>query len=342
METTVNLPAKYIAARKALMEAHSIDEVKNVHDQAMAMRVYATQAKNFELEGFAIEMRKRAERRLGEMIAVMPKAKPPGINQYTTPEDRGIRYPEAPATLAEAGIDKNLAKSARKAANMSGSEFEAEIEKIKTKVMPRPPRCKKRPETDRAREVVRPIVESGQPISRKKLSEEHGLSVSAIQRAAAAEQVRIETELQIKPDDLSMSARDKLDAAIRQHKHKLDQEFESRVQAEGRKRLEETILPMLNKRRAEYDAVIKSRKGIMPRSVFRKILAALHPDEGASKKMREETFQIFKDLELVLVSEKELPTNGTDMPRTYEEMMNFKAQTHAKRREKRNHSELTA
>ena len=39
-------------------------------------------------------------------------AKPPGSNQYV---DRGIDNPEAKPTLADAGIDKNLADSARKA-----------------------------------------------------------------------------------------------------------------------------------------------------------------------------------------------------------------------------------
>jgi hypothetical protein len=47
-----------------------------------------------------------AERRLGEMMAEQPKAKPPGSNQYV---DRVIPQPEAPMTLAQAGIDKNLA-----------------------------------------------------------------------------------------------------------------------------------------------------------------------------------------------------------------------------------------
>jgi hypothetical protein len=46
------------------------------------------------------------------MIAAQPKAKPPGDNQHQK-KDRGIQNPEAPITLAEAGIDKNLAKRAR-------------------------------------------------------------------------------------------------------------------------------------------------------------------------------------------------------------------------------------
>jgi hypothetical protein len=58
--------------------------------------------------------RLRAERRLGEMMKAQPKAKPPGDNQYRK-VDRVLEKPEAPMSLAEAGIDKNLADRARKA-----------------------------------------------------------------------------------------------------------------------------------------------------------------------------------------------------------------------------------
>src|ERR1700727_2206587 len=46
------------------------------------MRLYAKQAKNKELEADACEIRLRAERRVGRMMAEQPKAKPPGLNQY--------------------------------------------------------------------------------------------------------------------------------------------------------------------------------------------------------------------------------------------------------------------
>lgn len=75
------------------------------------------------------EVRRRtdglAERRLGEMMAAQRRtiglskgAVEPGTNRGTT------RVAEKPASLAEAGINKNLADRARKAARVSAEEFE--------------------------------------------------------------------------------------------------------------------------------------------------------------------------------------------------------------------------
>jgi FtsZ-binding cell division protein ZapB len=124
--TSTTALAHYDAACSALAAAVAVDEVQDIRAKAEAVRAYAKQAKNRQMEMDAAEIRIRAERRLGELMAAQRAtvglAKAPGVNQHT--EDRVRIKPEAPATLAEAGIDKNLAHRARAYAAVSKDQFE--------------------------------------------------------------------------------------------------------------------------------------------------------------------------------------------------------------------------
>jgi hypothetical protein len=115
--------ARYDAACLAVAEAKTVDDVREIYAHADAARAYAKQAKNRQLELDAAEIRIRAERRLGELMAAqgatVGKAKPTGSNQH-----RVKIKPDAPATLAEAGIDKNLAHRARTYAAVPAERFE--------------------------------------------------------------------------------------------------------------------------------------------------------------------------------------------------------------------------
>ena len=126
---------KYDAACRAVAEAKAVDEVKQMRDKADAMRVYAKQANNKQLEVDAAEIRMRAERRVGELIQAQKETE--GLNRGaagTPGPGRGnknvglekTRVSSQP-TLAEAGIDKNLADRARKLSSVPEHEFEGMV-----------------------------------------------------------------------------------------------------------------------------------------------------------------------------------------------------------------------
>lgn len=117
---------RYDAACRALADAKSVDEVKELRDIAEALRAYARQAKNRQLEMDAAEIRIRAERRLGEMLHDQKEtvgfnrgAFVGGTNKEPPIDDR--------PTLAEAGIDKKLSSRAQKLAEMPEKEFESRM-----------------------------------------------------------------------------------------------------------------------------------------------------------------------------------------------------------------------
>lgn len=109
---------RYDAACRAVAEAKSVDEVRDIRDKAVALKSYARIAKNRDLEIDAAEIRFRAERRLGEMMKEQPKN--PGHRFGGVSET-------PPATLADMGIDKNLAKRARAYASINGEQFESQV-----------------------------------------------------------------------------------------------------------------------------------------------------------------------------------------------------------------------
>jgi len=125
--------AKYDAACRALALAKSVDEVQAIRNSAAALRAYAKQAKNRQLEIDAVEIRLRAERRVGELIAAQKETV--GLAKGTKGQLKGRDRsggsvtvpPEDIATLAEAGIDKHLADRARRLAELQPAEFEAHL-----------------------------------------------------------------------------------------------------------------------------------------------------------------------------------------------------------------------
>ena len=111
--------AKYDAARYALSVAVEVDEVKDIRDKAAAMAAYARQAQDKELLQWATEIKVRAERRAGQMLAEMELK--PGVKSIGN-----VAVP-IPQTLDEIGISKNQSSRWQKLAAVANEKFEEAV-----------------------------------------------------------------------------------------------------------------------------------------------------------------------------------------------------------------------
>lgn len=93
---------RFDAARVALAEARSVDEVKDVRDRAEALRLYMKQAGHgLEMQNDVAEIKLRAERRAGELLGEMEKR---DGGDATRARLQGAT--ELPPTLADLGIER--------------------------------------------------------------------------------------------------------------------------------------------------------------------------------------------------------------------------------------------
>jgi N6-adenosine-specific RNA methylase IME4 len=89
--STALAPLEY--ARQMLAEATSVDAVKDIRDKAEALRLYARQAGyGLEMQNECAELKLRAERQAGELLAGMPEL---GRGKSRTLPDLGLSYSQS-------------------------------------------------------------------------------------------------------------------------------------------------------------------------------------------------------------------------------------------------------
>jgi len=115
---------KYDQARQALAACRSVDEIKDIRDKSEAMRLYAKQAQDTELEQWAAEIKLRAQRAIGELSAQLETQKG-GFGMVPT---GGKHKAEV---LADAGISTSTANRYEKLAAIPEPVIEEIIAKSK-------------------------------------------------------------------------------------------------------------------------------------------------------------------------------------------------------------------
>lgn len=173
---------KYEQARHALAMCKQVDEVKDWADKAAAMQAYGRMAKDKALEVDAAEIRIRAERRLGELIAAQKAG--PGLNRGAA----ATRSAETTAlpTLKDAGISKDLSSRAQNIAAVPEQEFEQEIGEWRERVTAEGARVSARLEAKgaKARQEPAPVLGDGPTLDEIVDEQEQAIRERDVQIAA--------------------------------------------------------------------------------------------------------------------------------------------------------------
>lgn len=110
---------RFEAARQALAEARTVDEVKDVRDKAEALRLYMKQAGHgLEMQNDVAEIKLRAERRAGELLSE-------SIEHGGKPKSHAV-------TLADLGMSKMQSSRWQAEASVPEADFERHIATVRT------------------------------------------------------------------------------------------------------------------------------------------------------------------------------------------------------------------
>lgn len=118
---TAKLPVSYEQASQAIAECVRIDECKSWSDKAEALRSYARQSRNKEMEKDCMRIRARAIRRCGELLKQIEPAGKNHLKQYRQDgTDPTVTRTQA---AADAGLSERQRKQALRIASIPGTEF---------------------------------------------------------------------------------------------------------------------------------------------------------------------------------------------------------------------------
>lgn len=130
-EVSVSSIEKLSIARQLLAEAKTMDDIMHIRDIAEAARTYAQAAKlGLQSQNEAAEIKIRAERKAGEMLAQMPMNEG-GWKQKNESCSNAILPQELPPTLSDLGIERMQSSRWQKIARLPSEVFEEFITETK-------------------------------------------------------------------------------------------------------------------------------------------------------------------------------------------------------------------
>ena len=126
----MNQITNYDAACQAVALCMEVDEVKHWIDKAAAMKEYARQAKDRNMEAHAAEVRIRAERQLGILLAAERQAGDLSSGPIPKENNWSSSTTNTRESLAERGISKDLSSRAQKLAAVPQEQFDGELKEL--------------------------------------------------------------------------------------------------------------------------------------------------------------------------------------------------------------------
>ena len=322
---------KLDAVRLAIEHAATVQEIKSTLDTAHAAEVYAKQARlGKDIQDKAWQYINRAERKLGEMLQAAKAAgqisKTNTLHRDHVPDGNMMHF-----TLKEAGIDRKLSMRAQQKAKMPEEKFEQMLKEGKRPKVNSNKIKKEPPKAHYCATEVMAHYDAGD--SNREIAEATGLNMCIVKDIVREERLRREPV--VSRDDLSLTAQQKFDTAIKQEKARLAVSFATTVDKRVQEFLSGSIGPILEKEQKEAKWIMESRKGVMTRKQFNQIRACLHADRTPSDEEKHNAFVLFTSFEKFMLKEKECPTSFTRIPTNWDEWVDARRKGNNEQKRKR-------
>jgi len=119
--------AKYDAMVRTIAECHEVDEVKHIHDAAAALERYSKEAKNYENELRAMDIRIRASEQAGKLIDEGQKAGIIATPGPPTKQLSSLTTINKPRSLTELGITRDQSSQWKQLAGIDPKDIEEHL-----------------------------------------------------------------------------------------------------------------------------------------------------------------------------------------------------------------------